>query len=128
MRISARLEPTAAQQMSQLVAQLGASTSEVLRRGIDALYQQQGLAKVGANAELGQAQKPAHMPFKHFSKHIGAYDFGDAHLSVNYKRELALILAKKFPSHEPSPDASEPASTERMPVTRRRTAREKAAA
>ncbi|NJS35652.1 MAG: hypothetical protein HC765_03175 [Brachymonas sp.] len=83
MRITARLEPTTAQQLEYLVARMGTSTSEVLRKGIDALYKQH--------------VKKNDTPLKHFGKHIGKYDLGDANWSVNYKAELGRILDEKFP-------------------------------
>ncbi len=83
MRITARLEPNTAQQLEYLVTRLGASTSEVLRSGIDALYKQHA--------------KPDEPVLKYFSKHIGAYDLGDANLSVNYKQAYAEALDKKYP-------------------------------
>lgn len=83
MRITARLEPSTAQQLEYLVTRLGASTSDVLRKGIDALYKQHA--------------KPDEPVLKYFSKHIGAYDLGDANLSVNYKQAYAEALDKKFP-------------------------------
>jgi sulfite reductase beta subunit-like hemoprotein len=85
MRITARLEPNTAQQLEYLVTRLGESTSEVLRKGIDALYKQHA--------------KPDEPVLKYFSKHIGAYDLGDANLSVNYKEEFGRILDEKFPQH-----------------------------
>ncbi len=85
MRITARLEPGTAQQLEYLVTRLGASTSDVLRKGIDALYKQH--AKQNAT------------PFKHLAKHIGKYKLGDANWSVNYKAELGEILDDKFPMH-----------------------------
>lgn len=83
MRITARLEPGTAQQLEYLVTRLGASTSDVLRKGIDALYKQHA--------------KPDEPVLKYFSKHIGAYDLGDANLSVNYKQAYAEALDKKYP-------------------------------
>ncbi len=85
MRITARLEPNTAQQLEYLVIRLGASTSDVLRKGIDALYKQHA--------------KPDEPVLKCFSKHIGKYDLGDANWSVNYKEELGRILDEKFPQH-----------------------------
>jgi sulfite reductase beta subunit-like hemoprotein len=85
MRITARLEPGTAQQLEYLVTRLGASTSEVLRKGIDALYKQHA--------------KPDEPVLKYFSKHIGAYDLGDANWSVNYKEEFGRILDEKYPQH-----------------------------
>jgi sulfite reductase beta subunit-like hemoprotein len=95
MRITARLEPNTAQQLEYLVTRLGASTSEVLRSGIDALYKQHA--------------KPDEPVLKYFSKHIGKYDLGDANWSVNYKAELGRILDEKFPiqtARMPEPEAS----------------------
>lgn len=89
MRITARLEPNTAQQLEYLVARLGASTSEVLRSGIDALYKQHA--------------KPDEPVLKYFSKHIGKYDLGDANLSVNYKQAYAEALNKKFPLNSAKP-------------------------
>lgn len=89
MRITARLEPNTAQQLEYLVTRLGASTSEVLRSGIDALYKQHA--------------KPEEPVLKYFSKHIGAYDLGDANLSVNYKQAYAEALDKKFPLKSAKP-------------------------
>jgi sulfite reductase beta subunit-like hemoprotein len=83
MRITARLEPNTAQQLDYLVTRLGASTSDVLRKGIDALYKQH----VKLDAPV----------LKHLSKHIGKYDLGDKDWSVNYKAELGRILDEKFP-------------------------------
>jgi sulfite reductase beta subunit-like hemoprotein len=85
MRITARLEPGTAQQLEYLVTRLGESTSEVLRKGIDALYKQYA--------------KPDEPVLKYFSKHIGAYDLGDANWSVNYKEEFGRILDEKYPQH-----------------------------
>jgi sulfite reductase beta subunit-like hemoprotein len=85
MRITARLESSTAQQLEYLVTRLGASTSEVLRKGIDALYKQHA--------------KPDEPVLKYFSKHIGKYDLGDVNWSVNYKEELGKILDEKFPQH-----------------------------
>jgi hypothetical protein len=89
MRITARLEPNTAQQLEYLVVRLGASTSDVLRKGIDALYKQHA--------------KPEEPVLKYFSKHIGAYDLGDANLSVNYKQAYAQALNKKFPLSSSKP-------------------------
>ncbi len=83
MRITARLEPNTAQQLEYLVTRLGSSTSDVLRKGIDALYKQHA--------------KPDEPVLKFFSKHIGKYDLGDANLSVNYKQAYAEALDKKYP-------------------------------
>lgn len=83
MRITARLEPSTAQQLEYLVTRLGASTSDVLRKGIDALYKQHA--------------KPDEPVLKYFSKHIGKYDLGDANLSVNYKQAYSEALNKKYP-------------------------------
>ena len=44
-----------------------------------------------------QSMKQNDEPLKHFAKHIGKYDLGDANLSVNYKQAFAEILDKKFP-------------------------------
>lgn len=97
MRITARLETGSAQQLEYLVTRLGASTSEVLRKGIDALYKQHA--------------KPEQPALQFFSKHIGKFDLGDANLSVNHKQAYAEALDKKFPlnSAKPStPAASTP--------------------
>lgn len=94
MRITARLEPNTAQQLEYLVTRLGASTSDVLRKGIDALYKQHA--------------KPDEPVLKHFSKHIGAYDLGDANWSVNYKAEFGRILDEKFPLQTTHAPLSEP--------------------
>ena len=83
MRITARLEPNTAQQLEYLVTRLGESTSEVLRKGIDALYKQHA--------------KQSATPFKRFAKHIGKYKLGDPNWSANYKTELGEILDEKFP-------------------------------
>ena len=92
MRITARLEPSTAQQLEYLVTRLGASTSEVLRSGIDALYKQHA--------------KPDEPVLKYFSKHIGAYDLGDANLSVNYKQAYAEALDKKYPLKPAKPSTT----------------------
>ncbi len=89
MRITARLEPNTAQQLEYLVTRLGESTSEVLRKGIDALYKQYA--------------KPDEPVLKYFSKHIGKYDLGDANLSVNYKQAYAEALDKKYPLNSIKP-------------------------
>ena len=89
MRITARLEPNTAQQLEYLVTRLGASTSEVLRSGIDALYKQHA--------------KPDEPVLNYFSKHIGASDVGGANLSVNYKQAYAEALDKKFPLKSAKP-------------------------
>lgn len=41
--------------------------------------------------------KQAETPFKHFAKHIGKYNLGDANLSINYKQAYAEALDEKFP-------------------------------
>ena len=97
MRITARLEPNTAQQLEYLVTRLGESTSEVLRKGIDALYKQHA--------------KPDEPVLKYFSKHIGKYDLGDANLSVNYKQAYAEALNKKYPLN--STKSSKPAEPQK---------------
>jgi sulfite reductase beta subunit-like hemoprotein len=95
MRITARLEPSTAQQLEYLVLRLGATTSEVLRSGIDALYKQH--------------VKPDEPVLKYFGKHIGKYDLGDANWSVNYKAEFGRILDEKFPiqtTRTPEPESA----------------------
>jgi hypothetical protein len=93
MRITARLEPYAANQLEFLVFKLGLSTSDVLRKGLEALYEQ---------------HKPkAKHPFKHFAKHIGKYNLGpDA--STNYKAAVADYLDQKYPRAPQVDEVREP--------------------
>jgi hypothetical protein len=88
MRITARLEPKIANQLEFLMIKLGLSTSEVLRKGLEVLYEQ---------------HMPKEVPrLRYFGKHIGKYNLGDAQLGTHYKRELAKILDEKYPRNAPA--------------------------
>ena len=92
MRINARLEPAAAQQMEYLITRLGLSASDVLRKGVDLLYKQQA-------AQAAQ-------PLQFFGKHVGKYRSGQSDLSITYKQEIAQIVQGKFALNAASTSAS----------------------
>ena len=81
MRINARFEGVAEQQVQYLVATQGIGVSEVLRLSVEQYYK-----KIRGAA-------PA---LRHFGKHIGKYDSGHGDTSVRYKEVLAEALDEKF--------------------------------
>jgi hypothetical protein len=84
MRINARFEGVAEQQVEYLVTSLDATISEVLRLSVDSYY----------NTVRGES--PGKLRF--LGKHLGKARSGRSDLSVNYKADLADILATKHKS------------------------------
>jgi hypothetical protein len=86
MRINARLEPPLAKKLAYLKAKTGGTTSAVLKRAIEAYYEQEAEASTS--------------PFKLLaaSGFVGCAD-GPANLSTNVKRELAKALGSKLRGH-----------------------------
>lgn len=82
MRVNARFEGVAEQQVEYLVATRGVSVSEVLRLSVEEYYK-----KV----------RSASPSLRSFGKHIGAYDSGRSDTSSRYKEVLAQELESKFP-------------------------------
>lgn len=82
MRINARLEPPLAKKLAYLKSKTGETTSVILRRAIDAYYEQQ--TETGASP-LGLLEQ---------SGFVGCSE-GPAALSVNVKRELTRALRSK---------------------------------
>jgi hypothetical protein len=82
MRVNARFEGVAEQQVEYLMTSLGASVSEVLRLSVENYY-----ATV-------RSEKTRKLQF--LGKHIGKAHSGRSDLSVNYKAELTDILNAKY--------------------------------
>lgn len=85
MRVNARFEGVAEQQVAYLAATLDASVSEVLRLSVNNLYTSM------------HGEKPRKL--KYLGKYIGKGGKSDSRpsdLSVNYKAELSKILADKY--------------------------------
>ena len=80
MRVNARFEGVAEQQVEYLVASKGVSVSEVLRLSVDAFYR-------NARSE-GSC-------LRNFGKHVGRHDSGQADTSTRYKEILADSLHAK---------------------------------
>jgi len=81
MRVNARFEGVAEQQVEYLVATKGVSVSEVLRLSVEEYYKK---------------ARSAVPTLRHFGKHIAAYDSGRSDTSVRYKEVLADSLDQKF--------------------------------
>lgn len=81
MRVNARFEGAAEQQVDFLAKALNLSVSEVLRLSVDHYYRQ-----------VRGAGKPA---LRHFGKHVGAYRSGESEVSADYKSILSQSLAHK---------------------------------
>jgi len=82
MRVNARFEGVAEQQVEYLVATQGVSVSEVLRLSVEKYYQ---------SVRGEQAKK-----LQFLGPYIGTAHSGRGDLSANYKAELASILAAKI--------------------------------
>ena len=85
MRVNARFEGVAEQQVEYLVATKGVSVSEVLRLSVEEYYKKM------------RSEAPS---LKSFGKHIGAYDSGRSDTFGRYKQVLAEELDKKFQSRK----------------------------
>ena len=81
MRVNARFEGVAEQQVEYLVATKGVSVSEVLRLSVEEYYKK---------------ARSAAPTLRHFGRHIAAYDSGQRDTSARYKEILADSLGKKF--------------------------------
>jgi hypothetical protein len=97
MRVNARFEGVAEQQVAYLAATMDLSVSEVLRLSVQEYY----------NKVRGKA--PA---LHHFGKHIGRYNSGHTDTSVRYKEVVAEALDKKYP-RQPYLQPHQPASNDR---------------
>lgn len=82
MRVNARFEGVAEQQVEYLVKTTGLKVSAVLRESVAHYYQQVRGENSGG--------------LRHFSKLIGQGHSGRTDLSVNYKQYLAESLAAKY--------------------------------
>ena len=82
MRVNARFEGVAEQQVEYLAKTTGLKVSDVLRDSVAHYYQHVRGANSGG--------------LKHFSKLIGQGRSGRTDLSVNYKQYLAESLAAKY--------------------------------
>jgi hypothetical protein len=86
MRINARIEPPLAKKLAYLKAKTGETTSTILKRAIEAYYEQQGegsaapLVLLTASGFVGCAEGPVN-------------------LSTNVKRELTKALGSKLRGH-----------------------------
>lgn len=80
MRVNARFEGIAEQQLEYLTLATSASVSEVLRLSVENYYQ-----RIRGN-------QPA---LKHFGRHVGAHHSGQTGTSANYKAVIAEAIASK---------------------------------
>ncbi len=81
MRVNARFEGVAEQQVEYLVKTTGRKVSDVLRESVAAYYQR-----------MRGEQSPG---LKHFSAMIGKGHSGRSDLSVNYKQDLTQEWSEK---------------------------------
>jgi hypothetical protein len=86
MRINARIEPPLAKKLAYLRAKHGETTSAVLKRAIEAYYQQQAEASASPLEALAQ------------SGFVGCAE-GPPDLSVRVKRDLTKALRGKLRAH-----------------------------
>ena len=89
MRVNARFEGIAEQQVAYLASTTGMSISEVLRLSVQTYYD-----KVRCEAPT----------LAHFGKHIGRYNSGRSDNSVRYKQVLSEAFDKKFPRTDKGPE------------------------
>ena len=82
MRVNARFEGVAEQQLAYLVAAKSVSVSEVLRLSVEEYF----------NKQRGEAPK-----LRNFAKHVGRYNSGHSDTSVRYKEIVADAIDKKYP-------------------------------
>lgn len=82
MRVNARFEGVAEQQVDYLAKTMDISVSEVLRLSVESYYKQM------------RGRQPA---LRHFGKHIGRYDSGRGDTSARYKEFVAQAIDAKHP-------------------------------
>ena len=82
MRVNARFEGVAEQQVDYLVKTMDISVSEVLRLSVDNYYRQM------------RGEQPG---LRHFGKHIGRYDSGRSDTSARYKEFVLQAVDAKHP-------------------------------
>lgn len=82
MRVNARFEGVAEQQVDYLAKTMSLSVSEVLRLSVENYYRQV------------RGEQPA---LRHFGKHIGGYDSGQPHASAQYKDAVTQAIEAKHP-------------------------------
>ncbi len=80
MRVNARFEGVAEQQVEYLAKTMDLSVSDVLRVSVDHYYRQV------------RGEQPQ---LRHFGKHVGAHRSGRSDISENYKAALGEALAAK---------------------------------
>lgn len=86
MRINARIEPPLAKKLAYLKARSGETTSTILKKAIEAYFEQQAESSASPLQLLDE------------SGFVGCAE-GPANLSVNVKRELTRALKSKFRDH-----------------------------
>ena len=86
MRINARIEPPLAKKLAYLKAKTGATTSTILKRAIEAYYEQEGDASASPLKALTTSG-------------FVACAEGPVRLSTNVKRELTKALGSKLRGH-----------------------------
>ena len=86
MRINARIEPPLAKKLAYLKAKTGETTSTILKRAIEAYYEQEEEASAAPLALLTA------------SGFVGCAE-GPVNLSTNVKRELTKALGSKLRGH-----------------------------
>ena len=82
MRVNARFEGVAEQQVDYLAKTMDLSVSEVLRLSVDNYYRQV------------RGEQPA---LRHFGKHVGRYASGQTDTSARYKTLVAGVEDAKHP-------------------------------
>ena len=82
MRVNARFEGAAEQQVDYLAKTMALSVSEVLRLSVENYYRQV------------RGEQPA---LRHFGKHIGRYNSGRADISARYKETVTRAVEAKHP-------------------------------
>lgn len=87
MRVNARFEGVAEQQVEYLAATTGQKVSDVLRQSVDFYYRH-------VRSEGGQ--------LKHLSRLIGKGDSGQSDISANVKKYLAQGLDDKYATDKPA--------------------------
>ena len=93
MRVNARFEGVAEQQVAYLATSTGMKVSDVLRESVDFYYRH-------VRGEGGQ--------LKHLSKWIGKGDSGRSDISANVKKYVDVGLDAKYPASPTRRNAASP--------------------
>jgi hypothetical protein len=100
MRVNARFEGVAEEQVAYLATHTGLKVSDVLRNSVDFYYRH-------IRAQSGQ--------LKHFSKWIGQGDSGHSDISANVKQFISEGLDAKYPAAS-TPQTAEPLTKPAKPT------------